>query len=663
MSGLFVIFFECAFQKENYTVKSIEYSDYSSKEKFDELKKSHADLAFTRHDNKILYWKLGENSNDNLNGEIVTVSATKNPRVFLKVFETALIHRLDQTTGYRVRHDKYSHIWRITKEEDLLKSQIEGMAFHQQICINTVCLEIDKQLLFGVVISAGIEHRFTWGRKEFELHGIDTSGLKGKGDVVFANRHALKHFFAARGLEGEYERKINQLNSNEKQLGVINSFFGWIDKIKQSLYLPNENKLVSISRKYLPYSGITREVLSQPKRFYFGGRTNEQGGLNYNEQVKKYKPFSFELFSSNPVKLGIICPRQFEGVAEGFLNRLENILRNDLHIKKVEFYTCYIKDANSISYKEVLYDTELLKSNLIMVIVTDDHLKLPPQNSPYYFCKAKYIGNGIPTQDIQVKNIKSLNPYVLNNISLNIYAKLGGTAWTVEKEEKRKEELVIGIGSTIDETGKHVLGIAQIFHSDGRYLVGECAPLSSFENYTENLKEYLLQALNKIIDNHINKQQEFRLVFHLFKSASNRYEIQAVNDVIQNFQDLTFKYALVHLGYGHNFRLFNDDGKQTVAKGMYVKLENDSALLHFIPDSCLPLYIQLDRRSTFKDLYYLSKQIFWFANLSHRSYIPAKRTVTIIYPSLMAEVTEKLKQVDGWDYDRLKSISEKLWFI
>ncbi|HXW01503.1 MAG TPA: Piwi domain-containing protein, partial [Anaerolineae bacterium] len=77
-------------------------------------------------------------------------------------------------------------------------------------------------------------------------------------------------------------------------------------------------------------------------------------------------------------------------------------------------------------------------------------------HSPYFFCKAKYIGNGIPTQDIQVKNVKNLNPYVLNNIALNIYAKLGGTAWTVEKEEKRKEELVIGIGSTVDIDGKHV---------------------------------------------------------------------------------------------------------------------------------------------------------------------------------------------------------------
>ena len=43
--------------------------------------------------------------------------------------------------------------------------------------------------------------------------------------------------------------------------------------------------------------------------------------------------------------------------------------------------------------------------------------------------------------------------------------------------------------------------------------------------------------------------------------------------------------------------------------------------------------------------------------------MPSKRTVTIMYPSLMAKMTEELKKVDGWDYERLKAVSDKLWFI
>lgn len=663
MSGLFVNYFECSFQKDHYSLKALNYLDYDTKEKYIHLRDTHKDLAFTRHNDKIYYWKLEEKAADNLSGQITTIKAVDNPRVFLKVLETAFIHRLDNTKGYQIRHDSYSHVWRITSEKDLLDPSIEGLALHQQIGLNTFYRRLDKQVFFGVVISTEIEHQFTWGKRELERHGIDTFGLSGKGDIVFANRHALKHFLAARGVEEDYESRRRQLDSNEQRMGVISRFFSWIDKSKTSLYLPDGNQLTTIAKKYLPYSGITREVFQSPKRFYFGGRPNEQVGLNYNEQVKKYKPYSFELFDNKPIKIGVLCPQQFEGVTEGFIAKLENLLRNDLHLRKIEFHPCYIRDSNETSYKEKLYDPELLSCNVVMIVVTEEHIHLPPQSSPYFFCKAKYIGNGIPTQDIQIKNIKNPNPYILNNIALNIYAKLGGTAWTVEKEEKRKEELIIGIGSTIDDDGKHVLGIAQVFNSDGRYLVGDCVPLSNFDNYTENLRVYLWETLNKIIDGHINKGQEFRLVFHLFKSASSQYEIQAITNVIKQFGKLSFKYALVHLGYGHNFRLFYDDGKQSVARGMYVKLENNSALLHFIPNSCLPLYIQLDNRSTFQDLYYLSKQIYWFSNLSHRSYMPAKRAVTITYPSLMAALTEKLKQVDGWDYDRLKTVAEKLWFL
>lgn len=302
MSGLFVNFFECTFQKDAYTIKALNYSGYDSKEKYENLRDTHKGLAFTRHGDKIYYWKLEDKAIDNLNGETAIITAVGNPRVFLKVFETALIHRLDNTKGYRIRHDSYSPVWRITKEEDLLKSRIEGLALHQQICVNTFYRQLDKQILFGVVISAEIEHRFTWGRKEFERRGIDTSGLNGKGDVIFANRHALKHFLTARGVEGEYENRIEQLNANGQQFAVINSFFNWINKTKTGFYLPDDNQLISIAKKYLPYSGITREVFPNPKRFYFGGRSNEQSGINYNEQVKKYKPYSFELFDNNPVK-------------------------------------------------------------------------------------------------------------------------------------------------------------------------------------------------------------------------------------------------------------------------------------------------------------------------------------------------------------------------
>ena len=56
----------------------------------------------------------------------------------------------------------------------------------------------------------------------------------------------------------------------------------------------------------------------------------------------------------------------------------------------------------------------------------------------------------------------------------------------------------------------------------------------------------------------------------------------------------------------------------------------------------------------------------WFSNLSHRSYKPAKETVTIKYANAMAKIMQKLEQVKAWDKELPsfdKRIMEKAWFI
>ena len=45
--------------------------------------------------------------------------------------------------------------------------------------------------------------------------------------------------------------------------------------------------------------------------------------------------------------------------------------------------------------------------------------------------------------------------------------------------------------------------------------------------------------------------------------------------------------------------------------------------------------------------------------------MPSKKPITILYPSIMAHLIEKLKIVEKWDYDKLrvKGVTEKLWFL
>jgi hypothetical protein len=286
---------------------------------------------------------------------------------------------------------------------------------------------------------------------------------------------------------------------------------------------------------------------------------------------------------------------------------------------------------------------------------------LPVEKSPYYLCKAKYIGQGIPTQVVQIEKIKSSGlKYIINNVALNTYAKLGGTPWGIEKTEHLKREYIIGIGSTVNEQKKMVMGIANIFDYTGKYFVGDCVPLSGFDDYADKLEEVLYEQLKEITCNY---SDEIRLVFHIFKSPSNRYELKALSNVIDRLNEKVIKFAFVHVGYGHNFRLFNNDGKASVNKGFCININENEALINFVDRSSIPLRITVDRRSNFIDVYHIAKQIYWFSHLSYRSYMPSKKSVSIMYPSLMARMTEKLKKIDGWDYDILKTVGDKLWFI
>ena len=81
-------------------------------------------------------------------------------------------------------------------------------------------------------------------------------------------------------------------------------------------------------------------------------------------------------------------------------------------------------------------------------------------------------------------------------MDLNIYAKLGGTAWGIEKKDTTKRELIIGIGSTVNYNNQQIISIANVFDNSGVYLAGACNPIVEIDNYPEELEKLIL--LNRI---------------------------------------------------------------------------------------------------------------------------------------------------------------------
>ncbi|TPG44147.1 argonaute/piwi family protein [Flavobacterium pectinovorum] len=664
MSGLFLNFYQVDIPAKAVLIDSIQYSKYASKEAFFALKDSFPDIFFYRDDENLLIWKKNNKAHLPENVYPINIDLSEKTKVLSKILERSIIDFIEPK-GYKIFKNKHSNCWEIISPKDILNSSIEGLTVNRIVSFLPCFFFKESKLLLGFSLSTSLKNSFTWSKTEFEKYGIDIKGLKGDEERIYANRQSLKRFLETKGATTEYDQIINNENRNAKVFAVIDNFYKWLEKNKSQIQLPFGLEINSISKKYLPFEDelIKSEIIGKPQRYFYSNRKNTQGLQYYDQMVKAYQPYSLELYQNKQINIGIICPSEYQGETEGFVRKTEAKLKEVFHFNALNIHFKTINSKDLESYKEVLYDETLLNCDLVYVIVNEAQEKLSPSNSPYYVCKAKFIGNGIPTQDIQIETIRqNLNAFTMTNIALNSYAKLGGTAWTIEKEEKLKDELVIGIGSTLSENGQFVLGIAQVFHNDGRYMTGDCSPLSSFDNYAENLENHLFKTLQPLVEE-MSKSGTFRLIFHLFKSASEEYEIKAINKLKERFTNFNFEFALVHLAYGHNFRLYNNDGNSDIRQGTYVQLSKHSALLHFVGKSDLPLKIDLDKRSTFTSLFYLAKQVYWFSHLSHRSYMPSKRTVTIMYPSLMAKMTEELKKVEGWDYERLKAVSEKLWFI
>jgi len=455
----------------------------------------------------------------------------------------------------------------------------------------------------------------------------------------------------------------NAKQKEDQDSTYYKNFMEFVEKLKEQkakVFLPDKLKIQDLVVTNIPNKHFTPETIKKPIYYYYNERTLE--GKPYNQAVAQVQPSSYDIFANRICKISVLTLEQYEGSTGSFIKKIENNLKNTFHAK-VEINT-HVITGDTQQYIEAIKEIDFQNNDLVIVVVSEKDKALPIEQSPYHHVKAKLIGMRIPTQDLTIEKVKNSNVYIENNVTLNIYAKLGGTAWTIEKDEKNKQELIIGIGATTSRTRDQIIGFANIFDHNGTYLVGNCSQLSTKANYKENLTKHLVKSIrNQIEQKSINKETPLRLIFHLFKDAGNKYEIAAINEALEEFIEYNIQYALVHLSYEHNYYIFCQSGNIPIARGTYVPIDNDQALLHLGQKSKTPILVKVDFRSTYKDIFALSKQILFFAHLSQRNYIPASTPVTIHYPKLMAKLSDELKIVPSWDINQLEMVQDKLWFI
>lgn len=650
---------ELILNKQNIEILTTSYT----KESFDDLITKFPQLFTYREGNDIYCWPL---SRDHV--EIpkylkhTEINATEKSLVFCNIIESAIVQYF-KNRGRSVTKLKYSSFWEVELNE---RESFGGLEIISVLNFNVQTFYSIKLKKSFFTLSIRVSQKYVFVSTDDQLkeRNIDTRNWKrDRNENLLGSRDNVANFIKATNQKSTFDTYFNKSNSEVYSYSTLKKFLSYFnDHIGKDLILPDELKIQEFKLNLLPNAHLDSIEINKPK-YYFHNNTPHSGGY-YQDSIKSLKPSSFSFFNNKALKVLILTPTVFEGTVEIFSQKILKELKETYHLNRLDIESKPF-DKNTQSYTSFIESIDFAGVCMVIVIVSQNDKTLGvTSTAPYYASKAKLLNQRIPTQKITIESIRKNDKSIESAIALNIYSKIGGTAWTIEKVEKDKVEIIVGVSSTIDHEKNRLIGFASIFDFDGSYLIGACSPISTKENYQENLQSYLINSIKDLIkEKAIEKGKSIRLIFHLSKEAGKKNEIAAIENAISNFKDYDIQFGIVHLSFNHNFRIYDNEGKTEIKRGTFIQISTFQALLHLGGKTKVPILVRLDKRSTFKDIYEITRQVFYFTHLCYRNLRPANVPVTIKYPSLMAKLTSEIKQVPHWDYSQLNHIKDKLWFI
>lgn len=679
-------FFEIILSKTNLSLSYLNVGRSAEENKLilKRLREEYSDTLFVHSKDKIYYW-----DNEKITNQDIDSIDLEKKYVLLKIIAECLVQQFfDDAENFRVKKEFHTYIVTCIGE-DISNGKFKGLNLFKRFHIHFTHFEINKEIRLGITVSTSISVETDWKKQDFIDNEIIYDDLRFDEETeeafnISSTRHRLENHF---NYSSKLKSELDALNSIQNEFQDINDFINtyFVEK-KETFLLPDGLKINEFNRISYDFEsqqdGVENKLLDVPDCFFYQGAfysaiQNNRLKIGYN------KPFTFDDFENRKIKIKILVPREHIAKTQSFFNSVKQELETTFKIKtdQIRADGKPLDNFSLESYQDVLNDIEQV--DLVVIVITENHESLLPNNSPYYFCKAEFIKRGINTQEVQIQQIEkflsdkraNITNYTDHNIALNIYAKLGGMAWTVKPNEP-KNELIIGIGATTNKEGQPILGLTSVFRGDGKYLFGKVSSVTGMQNYREKLEEILTQVIQNNIDNEtLEKDKPVHLIFHIFKSAGKDNEIKALENVVAKFTDYSFEYSYIHIGEGHNYRFFTFEENNGTAKfevkrglgqnqrGTFLKINDRLGFLSLRPNSSTFMKIEIDERSNFFDLEYIANQVYQFAEMSHTSYNKSGKPVTIKYPNLMADFAIKFTEIDGFYPKEIKVPDNSLWFI
>jgi hypothetical protein len=452
--------------------------------------------------------------------------------------------------------------------------------------------------------------------------------------------------------------------------------------------------------------------VAPPTKFVFDVGRGKVDEIN-RRGIEAHGPFNSGNFTPTEPRIAVVCDAQVKGVVESFLRKLKDGVSlpnvryhpyphgfcSMFRLKDVSFQIFETNGTSTGEVKRVCMDIADRGQtgngfDLVLLQNTEDGKRLQGSLNPYLVAKSLLLRAGIASQSFLVEKTRSRDydlAYILADLALGCYAKLGGTPWLISADHAIEHEIILGVGSaSLGESRfggrERIVGITSVFKGDGDYLLSNLTKASPIKEYSAALTSSLRLCIAQVSkDMNWKTGDGVRIVVHAFKPMNNG-EIDALQAVVEELTDYRVQFAFLHVKDKHPYSLFDEQeqgsldrqsglyrGKYCPQRGTFLRISRDQTLAcpwgarevrqaeHGYPK---PILLELHERSTFADHTYLARQVLNFASHSWRSFGPARMPVTILYSELVAEILGKLKDVDGWSADILPTVlGKRRWFL
>lgn len=436
----------------------------------------------------------------------------------------------------------------------------------------------------------------------------------------------------------------------------------------------------------------------------------------HDRGMDNFGPYSAPTFTPTRPRICVVCQREHKGRIEQFVRKFLRgvtapgsrrapfakgfVRKYALEDATTDFYET--DGASAVAYQKAVYravtaQTEQgFRYDLALVETEERFHVLRGATNPYLVTKAEFMSHQIPVQEFKIETTDipdSRLQYVLNNMALATYAKLGGgVPWLVRAHLPIAHVLVIGMGSAHIGDGRlgdteRVVGITTVFSGDGNYCVSTLSRAVSFDDYGNELLDSLKSTIGRLARSmNWQPKEHVRLVFHAFKPLREAEE-EAVKALIATLGDYDVEYAFLHVVEDNPILLFDEaqkgepayDGRGGVkgvcapTRGCFLRLSGHEVLITLTGAKEVkqasdglprPIILRLGRGSTFNDMTYLTRQVNTFACHSWRSFFPSPLPVTILYSELIARLLGHLSTLPQWNpAQMLGRIGETRWFL